>query len=223
MRKIWKVVLTLALTVSAGGAIAQTPHSLDSAKGITDALKEFVRTHTTKGITDWFKAALTCDKPGGMLFLLRPDLDDAYGTRCHEDGRVHVMSGGINYGLIEKFRTAGVPVDWLRKQLATPATLKSVYELVGPDVIHEIVKISMSGNTYAEIFVYGRSDTHMIDRTKLGDHAAEYIDGFVLRRLSEAKPADRKALAETWKMIIDEQVTYLLLDPALVKQYAPRR
>lgn len=216
---MWKIlrISMLVIGLLSGGALAAGTYSLQKKGGVIDALTVFVKTHTAKGLVSWYESSLKCNKPGKMLYIVPGALLDI-GTRCNENSKIHAVDGGVNYGHIERLTSVGVPVDWLRSELADPRRLKAVYDLIGADTIHDAVRASLTG-TYALYFVYvDKEGTSDVDMSRLDDLAKEYVEGFIRRRLSEAKPKDRQEIARIWGEIINEQIEYLLVDPLLIPE-----
>lgn len=214
------IVMSAAfLLLSASAVIATERFVFDVNVNVLSEIERFIGNHSRMGFADWYASALVCEKPGEMIYQ-KPGKSDDIGTLCSTEGKVHVVNAGVNYGLIERFKGAGVPVDWLRVQLSKPEVLKAVYDLIGPTFVHELVKLSLTGE-YAIDFVYAEDedDPGIQDFTKLDEHAIEYLAGFILRRTLEAEPRDRKEIGRIWGMIIQEQMSYLLADPLLVPDF----
>ncbi len=218
--QMWKIlrISVLVTALLSGGALAAGTYSLRKSGGVIDALTVFVKTHTAKGLVAWYELSLRCTVPGKMLYIV-PGAPLDIGTRCNENSKIHAVDGGVNYGHIERLKSVGIPVDWLRSELSDPRRLKAAYDLIGADTIHEAVLASLTGE-YAVNNVYAHKESNWleVDMSRLNEHMKEYLQGFIQRRISEAKPKDRQEIARIWGEIINEQVDFLLVDPLLIPE-----
>ena len=144
-----------------------------------------------------FEAARRCDLLGPL-----PKADeqnrryDKNGARCWSElERIKFFTGGIQFGVMERLQTVGVPVEGMRTMLANPENLKR-FQVDWAEPLHVLI-VSMTADTDDVLIVTPDGD--------MAPYLKQYLRGFVKRRMSEAKPSDRAEVARIWGEIALEQ------------------